>query len=339
VVNLAAGMCYGLSRSLSRLLIISIAPVASASLFLLGACGGKPKPGREIVGTPAAPAALILDKEISGQILGQTLKAPASLAVGRRGALFAIDAGNNRVIWFNRDLAPVRDYGGQGSPMGRFAEPRYLTVDVDQNVWVSDFGRRRLVQCSEQLEFIGEIDLRDDADPFSPGRPGGVLVTGFGEIWVVDTDNDRITVLDPLGEIDHFVGDFGYPGGPLRQATKLTSDGRDYIYVCDAGNRRVMVYDDRGGVVRKLDHPVLESPHSVAVDPFQRIWILERDAGTLHCFSREGSYLATVGPIVSGADRPLSRPADLVFLPDGRVVVADTGHDRMLVCRLMSASN
>jgi len=332
-------MCYGLSRSLSRLLTINIALVASASLLFLDACGGKPKPGREVIETSAVPVALVLDKEISGQILGQTLKAPASLAVDRRGAFYAIDAGNNRVIWFNRSLVPVRDYGGQGSAMGRFAEPRYLTVDADQNVWVSDFGRRRLVQCSEQLEFIGEIDLRDDADPLRLGRPGGVLVTGFGEIWVVDTDNDRIAVLDPLGQIDHFMGDFGYPGGPIRQATKLTSDGQDFIYVCDAGNRRIMVYDDRGGVVRKLDHPVLQSPHALAVDPFQRTWILERDSGKLHCFSREGEYLATVGPIVTGAAQPLSRPADLVFLLDGRVVVADTGHDRMLVCRLMSASN
>jgi sugar lactone lactonase YvrE len=299
-------------------------------------CGRHPKVAGEAVPPSTPPAALLVEQQISGTILGKTLKSPSALAVNDRGVVYLIDAGNKRVIWFDAHLTPVRDFAGEGRPLGRLSEPTYLTVDADRTLWITDSGSRVLVQCSEKLEYVGEIEPRDEETSVLMGRPGGIAVTGFGEIWVTDADNSRIAVLDVLGQVDHFVADFGYAGGALRRPAKILLGNRDQIYVCDTDNQRIVVYDDRGSLVRVIEHPALENPVGVAIDEQRRLWIIDRSSGKVHCFSQDGLYFATFGPMVPGADRALARPSDLAFTSDGRLVISDTGNDRLLICQVLS---
>jgi len=304
---------------------------------VVGGCGKHPEAASEAVTPSLPPAALLVEQQISGVILGKTLKSPSALAVNDRGVLYLIDAGNRRVIWFDVHLTAVRDFSGEGGTFGRLSEPTYLTVDADRTVWITDSGRRLLVQCSDKLEYLGEIEPRDEQAPLELGRPAGIAVTGFGEIWVADSDNNRIVVLDVLGQVSHFVGDFGYAGGALRRPAKLLLGNQDQIYVCDTENRRIVIYDDRGSLVREIEHPALENPVAVAIDSHGRLWALDKSSGRIHCFSRDGQYLTSLGPIVSGTDRALAHPSDLAFTSDGRLVISDTGNDRLLVCQILSS--
>ena len=86
----------------------------------------------------------------------------------------------------------------------------------------------------------------------------------------------------------------------------------------------------------QIEHPALEHPVAVAVDSHGWVWALDGNSGRLHCFDRDGQYLASLGPIVSGTDRALARPSDLAFTSDGRLVISDTGNDRLLVCQILS---
>lgn len=307
--------------------------ISLASLLAVVGCAGGPKLA-EKTAAPQDPNALTLDKIISGSIFGRLLKTPDALVVDRRGSVYLLDTGNKRVVWFNQELAPVRDFAGQGSETGRLSEPRGLCVDPVDNVWISDCGGKRLIQCNSQLEYAAELEFRDESDEFQLGRPGSLAVTTFGELWVADLDNHRIAVLDQVGQISQLVGDAGSPGGQMYRISKVITDSHDRIYVCDRGNQRVVVYDDRGGLVLEIKHAVLLDPVSIALDPDEHIWVLEQDSGKLHCFNKDGRYLSSMGPLVSGADQPLGRPSDLGFLPDGRLVIVDTGHDRLMVCRV-----
>ncbi|MEW5795473.1 MAG: NHL repeat-containing protein [Candidatus Zixiibacteriota bacterium] len=314
--------------------------MSSLSLvFVLVGCGGKARPGRELTQSPGIPTEIVLERMISGQILGRPLSNPTDLAIDNRGALYLLDSGNKRVIWFNRDLAAVRDFSGEGSSIGKLGDPRGLAVDSERRVWVTDRESRLLVQCSDQLEYTMEIPFRDEADEFVYGRPAAIAVTEFGDIWVVDPDNHRVVTLDAAGQFDMFVGDAGSPGGQLREPSALALDRHDRIYVCDRGNHRVMVYDVRGGLVQEVKYQSVNAPTAVAIDPSGRVWVLEEDSSKLHCLSNNGELLAALGPTISGADQPLLDPSDLVFLPDGRLVISDTGRSRLLVCRVTSSTD
>ncbi len=261
-----------------------------------------------------------------------------SLAVSDRGSIYLLDADNNRVIWFGRDLLPLRDYSGRGDIAATFSDPRSITVDADNNVWISDFGHRRLIRTNDRLELTGEIDCRNDTAFGGIGRPGCMAVTGFGDIWVVDVDNQRIVVLDAVGNAAQTVGDFGHPGGKLDHPSKLLCGPDDHVWVCDQGNRRVMEYDGEGGVVREIGIGILESPIAVALDSRRRVWVLESESGKIHCFDHEGRYLSTIGPVISGSDKPLLKPSDIAFMPDDRLVIIDS-YGRLLVCRPSSTAS
>ena len=312
------------------------------ALFLAGClgvsagCGKQPKVENEEGALPSLPTALLLEQQVSGTILGKTLKSPSALASDDRGALYLIDAGNRRAIWFDARLSPIRDFSGEGSSTGRLSDPVFLSVDADHTVWITDAGRGVLVQCSDKLEFMAEIEPKDEETPQQVFDLAGIAVVDFGEVWLADKNNNRIAVLDALGQVKYYVGDFGYAGGSLRQPGKLLLSRRNHIYVCDTENRRIVIYDDRASFLGEIKHPVLERPAAVAVDRFDRPWILDTDSGRLHCFDEKGEYLASLGPIVSGTDRSLSRPSDLAFTLDGRLVISDTGNDRLLICRILT---
>ena len=297
-------------------------------------CAGGPKPAQEAATSVPVPSSLTLDRTVSGPVFGRPLKAPEAIAVDKRGSVYLLDSGNKRVVWYNQELVPVRDFSGQGSETGKLNDPRGLCIDPGRNVWISDYGSKRLLGCNGQLEFATEIEFRDETDEFRLGRPGSLAVTNFGEFWVADLDNHRIAVLDQVGQIGQLVGDAGSPGGQLFEITKVIADSHDRIYVCDRGDQRIVVYDDRGGLVTEIKHSALADPVSIALDAHGRVWVLEQETGKLHCFDKDGRYLSSVGPIISGADQPPARPSDMVFLPDGRLVIVDTGHDRLLVCRV-----
>lgn len=308
--------------------------LAATSLFLTG-CGGNPGVGVEKGTVLPLPVMLLLETEVKGRVLGRTLSEPIGIDIDKRGVVFLVDSGNDRVIWFDPTFKAMRDIGGQGGNWRQFDEPQFVTVDEDLNIWVSDAGNRRLVQYSERFEYIFEIDLRDAEDLLRFGRPSGLAVTAFGEIWVADIDQGQIAVLDNFGQIDHMIGDFGYGGGQLQEPTKIISDADDNFYVCDSGNRRIMVYYENGDFQREIEHAVLTEPRSIAFDRRGLLWVLDGPTASIHCFDKQGNYLSSLGSMVTGTDQPLRRPSDICFTSNGRLVISDTGNDRMIVCRIL----
>jgi len=96
-----------------------------------------------------------------------------------------------------------------------------------------------------------------------------------------------------------------------------------------------MIYDDYGNFMRRIVSDELKYPISLAVDKQQRYWVIDNLLGRLTCFSKTGELLLQPGSSLPGAGRPLKNPSDIAVLPDGRLVVADTGNNRILVLRII----
>ncbi len=309
-------------------------PALLMLLLTLVGCGGGPRTEREQGKNLPVPLTVVYDTEISGQVLGKRISSPIGVDVDRRGVLYAVDAGNHRLIRFNPDLDPLRDMGGYGSQQGLFGEPSYVTVDNDLNVWVSDPGNRRISRHDSYLNYVDEIDLRDDDDPLKFAHPSGIALTNFGEVWLCDRDNNRLALFDNIGIFDRFVGEFGYSGGGLRDPGKIVAVDGEQFFVCDAGNSRVVVYDEYGNFSYAIEDPAFVAPQSLTFDEQGRVWILDIDTGLLFCFGPDGRFLLSVGPTIPGTDKALKAPSDLAFGADGRLIISDTGNHRLLVCRV-----
>ena len=280
------------------------------------------------------PYALIVEKEISGIILGDVLRNPAGLAIDSRGVMYCIDKGNKRIIQFDPGLIPLREFGGQGAAPGLFGEPGYITVDNDLNLIVSDEGNQRLSRFNSKLNFVDETSFYDSDDPLKFGYPSGVGITDYGELWVADYQQNRIAVFNNVGDFDKFVGDFGYSGQQLSTPMKIITDNKKQFIVCDAGNRRLVIYDEYGNFITAIDNGEFIFPVA-AYAVYDGIWIIDGKSGHIFFLNNKYETIFSVGSTIPGNNMKLVEPSDIIVLPDKRIVISDTGNNRLLVCRII----
>ncbi|MFQ6008300.1 MAG: NHL repeat-containing protein [Candidatus Zixiibacteriota bacterium] len=307
-------------------------PLLFAFLFL--SCSHPPKPSFSTDDNPALPAALVVEREISGMILGKPLRYPFGLAVDAGGRVYVSDAGNSRVIKFDPNLKPEREIGGYGAQEGLFDRPSYLTVDRELSLLVSDEGNRRICRYDSYLQFVEALPFYDSEDPLKFGYPSGIALTEYGEVWAADRERNRIVVYDNVGTFDRFVGDFGYPGGQVANPEKIIKDIRGNFIVCDGGNRRLVVYDEYGNFSSEITDESLQYPVA-AVSENHHLWILDSASGKVYHFDSRGKKDFEAGPRLAGTLIDLKEPSDIVLLSSGRLIISDSGNNRLLVCRVI----
>ncbi|MCC6588898.1 MAG: SMP-30/gluconolactonase/LRE family protein [Bryobacterales bacterium] len=159
----------------------------------------------------------------------------------------------------------ITRFAGTGQPgyrsdnvqanLTRLSGPTDVAVDAQGNVYIADTenhrirvvgkdGRIRTIAGTGVQGYQGEGQAADVA----LSRPTGVAVDGDGNVFIADTDNQRIRLVAPDGSIRTIAGTgaagFSGDGGPATQATfrqpvDLALDANGNIYVIDNQNLRV----------------------------------------------------------------------------------------------------
>ena len=304
-------------------------------LACLGSCGHGPSPGREAAAVSKPPQALVVEREITLVGKERALRFPLGLAAAGPQSIFLSDAGGNFVTVLDSAFNVRAEAGGFGFASGAFNRPSYISVDNHLQVWITDEGNRRVVRYDQRLNFVDELPLPGESETtFVLVAPSGLAVNAYGELWVADRTENRVAVFDNTGRLGRFIGEIGYPGGGLRQPEKIVCDSDGSFLVCDAGNARLVRYDAYGSYVNKIESPAFTHPVSVAVTA-AALWVIDSRAGRLFCMTPSGELLFEAGPQLMGSPRPLSDPRDVIALSDERLLIADSGNARLLLCRVI----
>src|SRR5262245_49892498 len=130
-----------------------------------------------------------------------------------------------------------------------FAMPHGLTIDREDNVWITDVALHQVYKFTRDGRLLLTIGERgaagDDGAHFN--RPTKVAVAADGSIYVADGyRNSRVARFGPDGG---FVSQWGAKGsGPgqfdLPHAVALDAQGR--VYVADRNNARVQIFEADG---------------------------------------------------------------------------------------------
>jgi hypothetical protein len=307
----------------------------AAGALLGSGCGRATLKTQAAISPQTVPAAVVVDRNLPTTMLDQELSDPVGLARDSAGHVYLCDAGNNRVIEFTDDLLPMRDCCGYGNDLGMLKNPRYVVADGDLGIVVSDADNRRIQRFTPHLDATDQFKLSDMDDPLKYGIPSGLALTADGSYRIADHDRNRLIAMTNVGDFDKFVGDLGERGGQLEKPEKVLVDKEDNVYVCDAGNSRVVIYDRYGNLVRMLSHDLLADPASAVLDRTGNVWVLDRQSTRIFCFTPKGILLTSQPLEILGTEGPLDGPSDLLFLPNGRLLVSDSGNNRLILCKIV----
>lgn len=161
------------------------------------------------------------------------------------------------------------------------------------------------------------IDI--DVDPFD----GQLLV------FVVDGGNQRVQVFGADGS---YVRTIGGPGG----TPEALADPRDVavqgslVFVTDTGHDRVALFTVDGDYIGEW--PGLADPWGIAAGESGQIYVIENGASRVAVFNSDGSRPAVPAwGGFGGGFGQLNRPQGAAVTADGRLVIADTGNNRLVV--------
>ena len=285
----------------------------------------------------------------SGEEAGWTgsLRNPTGVVVDARGKVYIADTGNNRIRVLDAS-GHLITVAGDGTPgysgdrtswRGSVRYPTGLTISVEGNnrentsLYIADTGNNRIREldaCGNLITVAGNADAAYSGEESgrrgSLNNPTGIAKGTQGRLYIADTGNNRIRVLEPSGNLRTIAGNGaqGYNGdGRAATSASLYSpqgvavDTRGNIFIADSLNRRIRRVDTNGvittvaGGVDSLyregelaTRTSIRFPSGVAVDDNGNIFIADRDANAIRRVDGNTGIIRTlIGPAPTGGRR------------------------------------
>ncbi|NLX03767.1 MAG: 6-bladed beta-propeller, partial [Phycisphaerae bacterium] len=163
--------------------------------------------------------------------------------------------------------------------------------------------------------------------------PDGIAIDAANDVYVADTQNNRIQRFSDTGELRSEWGVEGSDEGEFLQPRGVAVDSAGEIYVADTQNNRIQVFDEEGtflrewGTAGEAEGEFLR-PQGIAIDADDNVYVADTENDRVQVFTSEGDFVRGWGTLGDG-DGELFRPQGIAVDDAGNVFVADTENDRV----------
>ncbi len=150
-----------------------------------------------------------------------------------------------------------------------FIMPHGLTVDKQNNVWVTDVGLHQVFKFTHEGQLIlkiGEAKVPgNDSSHFN--RPTDIAVANDGSFYVSDGYvNSRIVKFSAAGKYLFEWGRKGNKTSEFDVPHAITLDKKGNVYVADRENSRIQVFDSSGNFLKQYADKNFGNICSVTID-------------------------------------------------------------------------
>jgi sugar lactone lactonase YvrE len=314
-----------------------------------------------------------------GPAINAQLSYPASVAVDLSGNIFLADSGNNRVRRIDGSTDIITTVAGDGlfgfsgdfgpATSARLNDPIDVAVDAFGNLFIADYGNHAIRRVDVETGIIttvagtGVAGFSGDGGPATAAQlngPSGVALDGDGNLFIADSNNQRIRRVDAVtGNISTVAGNgmigFSGDGGPATTA-KLAfpysiAVDQGNLYIADYNNYRLRLVDGGGNISTVAGngstnfccdgYPAtsasLFGPEGAAVDPNGNLIITDSSNNRLRMVDTSGNvstiggtgvagYGGDGGPAINGQ---FNYPQNVVLDTAGDVFFCDYNNNRI----------
>ncbi len=193
---------------------------------------------------------------------GYTLGQAAGVEVDSHNHVWVFHRGKHPVLCIDGDSGEILQKWGDGL----FDSPHGLTVDPDDNIWVTDNISHLVSKFSHEGKPLMTLGVKGVAgqDGKHFNKPTDVAVAPNGDIYVTDGyGNSRVAKFDKNGKFLLEWGQKGKGDGEFQtpHAVALDDDGK--VYIADRENVRLQVFDGNGKFLKAWKSPELGRPWGV----------------------------------------------------------------------------
>jgi hypothetical protein len=176
----------------------------------------------------------------------------SSFSLNPAGFIFVSDAGKDEVIKLDTLGNIIKSIGGYGWTESSFDNPSDVYANT-LNVYVSDKNNNRIQLFDKDLNYLSQFSTQSSTDDRIVFRyPTGSAVSTQGDLFILDSDNNRILKYNMKGEFQLTIG--GYDAGTFSlEVPKQFTVSNSEIFVIDSN--WLVIFDQFGNGLKKIKLP------------------------------------------------------------------------------------
>jgi sugar lactone lactonase YvrE len=294
-----------------------------------------------------------------------TFNAPQGVKPDSSGNVYVGDTNNNRIRFINSS-AVVSTFAGTGTfgisdniaaASASFRGPRGVAIASDGTVYVADSSNHRIRKIS--AGFVTTL-AGTGASAFADGTgtnarfffPNDVTMNPEGNMYVADSQNNRIRLVTPLGVVTTFAGSgtggaadgtgvgatFNFPKG-------VTVDSAGNVFVADWFQNRIRRITPAGVVTTVAGGGTADAyldatgtnarfagPNGIAVDPAGNLYVTDGTNNRIRRISPAGVVTTFAGNATTtfadgtGTNARFNSPFGIAINSAGTLFITDANH-------------
>ncbi|MFP5213676.1 MAG: hypothetical protein ACLGPL_09875 [Acidobacteriota bacterium] len=174
-------------------------------------------------------------------------------------------------------------------------------------------------------------------------RPTAVAVDPAGNVYVVDTDDNRVNKFDANGKLLAQWGVYGTGNGQFDSPSGVAVDETGTNVIVDSGNGRIQKFTTGGVVLAKWGsygtaNGLFRYPTGVAVDLSGNVYVCDTGNDRIQKFSPEGVFSRKWGA-TGVADGQFHSPMDIALDLSYNIYITDNGNNRVRLWSVLVISD
>ena len=262
------------------------------------------------------------------------LKGPWGVAMTNDGHIIVSEWEGNCVKILDREGKKVKSFSQKTKESGyaNFSCPLGVAITPDNFILVAD--KHKIQKISMDGKCIKSVG-KQGSGLLEFYYPHGITISPLtGHIYIADSGNSCIQVLNPDLTFSHTFGTLGSAKGQLNHAKDVAIDNQGLVYVTDHSNGRIQVFTPEGQFLSQFGTKgssprQLGQPVGISINN-KLLYITEEDNHHISIFTTDGQFVRSFGGRGSSVGQ-FNAPNGIAFDNKGYLYVCDRTNGTLVV--------